>query len=227
MRYCIQSPIPDPPPEGDLVTTQSPDSPRSARREATRSRLIEAAVGVIARKGVLGASVEEICEAAGFTRGAFYSNFESKDELCIAVLDAQCQRQLAAGREAVARMDHGQELERRILGALEVFINAGGQDADDVLVMSELRLYAAREPALRQAFTDYEARIIPMFATLIEDGLAAAGLRLTVGMDEALSLLHAVHDQTSLDQLIAGDEPGSPRTIQLLSQVLRAFITPA
>ncbi|GAB2478332.1 TetR/AcrR family transcriptional regulator [Luteococcus sediminum] len=209
------------------MTTHSPEGPRSARREATRSRLIEAAVGVIARKGVLGASVEEICEAAGFTRGAFYSNFESKDALCIALLDAQCQRHLAAAREAVARMDHDHELERRINDALEVFVAVSGQGADDVLVTSELRLYAAREPALREAFTAYQARITPLFATLIEDGLAAAGLRLTVGIDEALSLLHAVHDQTSLDQLVAGAEPGSGRTAQLLGQVLRAFITPA
>jgi len=58
----------------------------STRRAATRERLAWAAVRVIARKGVDGASVEEICEEAGFTRGAFYSNFESKNELCIDVL---------------------------------------------------------------------------------------------------------------------------------------------
>ena len=59
----------------------------SARRSATRDRLVDAALGVFAEKGVVGASVEEISEAAGFTRGAFYSNFESKDELCLAALD--------------------------------------------------------------------------------------------------------------------------------------------
>ena len=48
----------------------------TARRAATRERLIDAAIDVFAEKGVLGASVEEICEDAGFTRGAFYSNFD-------------------------------------------------------------------------------------------------------------------------------------------------------
>ena len=43
----------------------------TARRAATRERLVDAAVVVFAEKGVLGAAVEEICEAAGFTRGAF------------------------------------------------------------------------------------------------------------------------------------------------------------
>ena len=42
----------------------------TARRAATRDRLVDAAITVFAEKGVLGASVEEICETAGFTRGA-------------------------------------------------------------------------------------------------------------------------------------------------------------
>ena len=68
----------------------------TARRAATRDRLVEAALGVFAEKGVLGASVEEICEAAGFTRGAFYSNFASKDELCVAALQRQFDDQMLA-----------------------------------------------------------------------------------------------------------------------------------
>ena len=58
----------------------------STRRAHTRDRLMDAAIALFAEKGILGASVEEICERAGFTRGAFYSNFDSKDELLLAVL---------------------------------------------------------------------------------------------------------------------------------------------
>ena len=52
----------------------------SSRRQHTRDRLIDAATGLFAEKSIEGASVEEISERAGFTRGAFYSNFDSKEE---------------------------------------------------------------------------------------------------------------------------------------------------
>ena len=63
------------------------DAPvESARRQRTRTRLLDAAFDVFAEQGVKAASVETIAEAAGFTRGAFYSNFKSKDELFIELL---------------------------------------------------------------------------------------------------------------------------------------------
>ncbi|HSK32534.1 MAG TPA: helix-turn-helix domain-containing protein, partial [Propionicimonas sp.] len=64
------------------------------RRTQTREKLMDAATTLFAQKGVLAASVEEICERAEFTRGAFYSNFADKDELCLAVLNRQAAREL-------------------------------------------------------------------------------------------------------------------------------------
>lgn len=54
------------------------DVPETARRSRTRERLLDAAYEVFADTGVHTASVEQISEAAGFTRGAFYSNFSSR-----------------------------------------------------------------------------------------------------------------------------------------------------
>lgn len=60
---------------------------RQERKEVTRVRLIEAAEAVFIRKGFDDASVEEISEAAGYSRGAFYSNFEDKEQVFLAVID--------------------------------------------------------------------------------------------------------------------------------------------
>src|ERR671911_502604 len=68
----------------------------SRRREATRQKLLDAAAQVFAEVGLDAASVETICERAGFTRGAFYSNFESKDELFLEMLARLGEEQLAA-----------------------------------------------------------------------------------------------------------------------------------
>jgi AcrR family transcriptional regulator len=56
-------------------------------RDDTREKLFEAAARVFEEQGIGGASIEAIAAAAGFTRGAFYSNFKSKDELIIAMIE--------------------------------------------------------------------------------------------------------------------------------------------
>jgi AcrR family transcriptional regulator len=68
---------------------------RKEKQAETRSRLLDAAERVFLRRGLGGSSVEEISAEAGFTRGAFYSNFESKDELFVELLQDRVYRQYA------------------------------------------------------------------------------------------------------------------------------------
>jgi AcrR family transcriptional regulator len=59
---------------------------RQERQAQTRAALLDAAARVFVRRGLQGSSVEEIAAEAGFTRGAFYSNFESKEQLFVELL---------------------------------------------------------------------------------------------------------------------------------------------
>ncbi len=71
------------------------DLPRRTRAEqqaATRRRLLDAAQEVFAEHGFDGASIDEICTRAGFSRGAFYSNFSDKADLLITL----CERRATA-----------------------------------------------------------------------------------------------------------------------------------
>ncbi|MDI9589364.1 MAG: TetR family transcriptional regulator, partial [Acidobacteriota bacterium] len=56
-------------------------SPEKRKRSHTRQKLVSAAAQVFADKGVAGATVDDLVKAAGFTRGAFYSNFSTKEEV--------------------------------------------------------------------------------------------------------------------------------------------------
>jgi AcrR family transcriptional regulator len=69
---------------------------RQERKEVTRTRLIEAAERLFIRRGFDDASVEEISETAGYSRGAFYSNFEGKEEIFLAVVDMRRPKVLTA-----------------------------------------------------------------------------------------------------------------------------------
>jgi AcrR family transcriptional regulator len=68
---------------------------RKEKQAETRKRLLDAAERVFLRRGLQGSSVEEIAAEAGFTRGAFYSNFESKDELFVELLQDRVYRRYA------------------------------------------------------------------------------------------------------------------------------------
>jgi AcrR family transcriptional regulator len=68
---------------------------RKEKQAETRQRLLDAAERVFLRRGLQGSSVEEIAAEAGFTRGAFYSNFKSKDELFVELLQDRVYRKYA------------------------------------------------------------------------------------------------------------------------------------
>lgn len=64
-----------------------PESAGTRRRENTRAKLVRASLEVFVEKGVDGATVDDLARAAGFTRGAFYSNFSTKEEVFTALFD--------------------------------------------------------------------------------------------------------------------------------------------
>src|SRR5665213_1930073 len=72
-------------------------------RDDTREKLFEAAARVFGEQGIGGASIEAIAAAAGFTRGAFYSNFKSRDELIIAMLEDHVEQSIRRNLDLLAQ----------------------------------------------------------------------------------------------------------------------------
>ena len=72
----------------DVPGTPPRPPTRAERRERTRSRLVDAARVVFSEDGYHGANLERIAHVAGFSKGAVYSNFDSKAQLFLAVMDA-------------------------------------------------------------------------------------------------------------------------------------------
>ena len=118
---------------------------REDSRELTQQRLLDAAQKVFAKKGLDGASVEDIAAAAGYTRGAFYSNFASKNDLFIEMLRRDHQRANAeffALRDDNLSVDHIQERTREIYSRLY-------RDNECFMSWTEARLLSARDPKFR------------------------------------------------------------------------------
>ncbi len=203
----------------------------SARRSATRDKLVDAAIAAFAEKGVLGASVEEICERAGFTRGAFYSNFSGKDALCLAILERQAAGNLTASRAAISALPSASETEPVDLDALidqaiSVFLSTQPGDQASVLAGIELRLYAVREESLRPGYLAFVERVSAEFLSLMERTLSDFGYRLTVPGPQALAVLQGVLEQGALAALLGGRDD-VPDLGDLLAGVLRSMIDKA
>ena len=198
------------------------------RRSQTRERLIDAAVGLFAEKGVLGASVEEICERAEFTRGAFYSNFADKDELCLAVLRRQAARELAATEQAVAALPTGalgaSTIQELVDSALSVFLAAQPRTDQDLVASLELRLYAIRKPELRPAFLALADEMVVQIGELLATAVARVGSRLLLPMAQAIDLLHAVYAHSGSSALLHGLEPDDESRRRQLAVVLRSMV---
>jgi AcrR family transcriptional regulator len=158
-----------------------------------------AARTVFARHSVEGASVEEICEAAGFTRGAFYSNFADRSDLVLAMIQQSVQLQFAAAEQAVATMKAaGDRAPEELVGiALSALAGPGaslGTSHQDVITDRAMMLYAAREADLREPYLRFVDTCTEQVATLIADALAHARLELTVPLAAAVELLVGTHN---------------------------------
>jgi AcrR family transcriptional regulator len=185
-------------------TSTLPVGPVSARRTRTRQRLMTSAVAVFAERGVIGSSVEEICEAAGFTRGAFYSNFADKDALVLAMIEQGIAEEYAAAEQAVTELkSRGARLAAAdtVAQVLDRLNHGGRSDRTNLLAQRELLLYAARVPELRAPYQEFADACRAQVDALVTDALAFAELEFTVPVDVALDLLMATHDhmqQTAL-----------------------------
>jgi AcrR family transcriptional regulator len=80
---------------------------RRPGRAAVRRRLLDAALEVFAERGFAGATLDQIAEAAGLTKGAIYSNFAGKDDLFFAMMHDQVLSQVEALRAVLAASSPG------------------------------------------------------------------------------------------------------------------------
>jgi len=160
--------------------THPSTAPRiSARRQATRDRVLGAASEVFAERGFHGATVEDICERAGFTRGAFYSNFSSKDDLVVELSRRHSEALVDRIRRASKR-EHASadEVLRDVFAAL----------ADDsrerwLVLTTEFTLHAIRDADARRTWAAQQRRVRDELVSVVDEAVSRQGLTLPIPTD--------------------------------------------
>lgn len=198
------------------------------RRADTQDRLLDAALVAIAERGVPGASVEEICEHAGFTRGAFYSNFATKDALCVALLHRQGEQVARAVENAVSQLpsvpDQRQSIEDVIQLAIDAFQASHPLEPTWLLARQELRLYAVRSPSVRGALMQAELGVNQLITDAIATALQSQYAGFALPVDRALALLDAYGERVAMEAMLRGQEPGGEDWNAAMATLLRALL---
>ncbi|SDX57066.1 DNA-binding transcriptional regulator, AcrR family [Amycolatopsis xylanica] len=154
------------------------------RRPETLARLLDAAFEAFAELGFHAATIPEICRRAGYTHGAFYSNFTSKDELFFALFD----------RHAAATLDRIAALTGEHLTVAEFVDRVSRIDDDErawYLVTTEFTLYAIRDAAAAKRLAEHDGKLRAELVQVLETTLGPSS---TVDLDQLARLLIAIRE---------------------------------
>ena len=114
---------------------------RDELQALTRERLLEATRDLVAERGIGGASVRDIAEAAGYSQGAFYSNFQRKEDILIELLRRHMADVLA---ELENLLQRAKEAPQQALATFEHWVRENSPDAVWSVIEIELQLHASR-----------------------------------------------------------------------------------
>jgi AcrR family transcriptional regulator len=210
-----------------IMTAIETDRPKR-RREVTVERLLDAALQTFAEQGFAAASVEDVCRRGGFTRGAFYSSFSTKDELFAALFAREVTRELGRVEELLtglaAEADPVAAAVDRCLGAMRT-------DRTWTLVATEYALHAARHPEAAALLARHRHDLLTRLSGLIEHAATDAGLPLTVAPLELARTVCALHDGLTLQCVSDPDDGTAAATVAALERpallmLLRAATAP-
>jgi AcrR family transcriptional regulator len=175
---------------------------RKEKQAQTRTGLLEAAARVFARRGMQSASIDEVAEEAGYTKGAFYANFKSKEELFLAMLDQRFAEHVERIDAIIAGDSDFQEQARE--GGAD-FMRSISDDPEWERLFFEFAALATRNEDFRQELvTRYHAlreRMAELYAARIE----RMGTEPPVPVDELAMMVFAMANGIAMEKLLEPD----------------------
>jgi AcrR family transcriptional regulator len=175
---------------------------RKERQARTRSRLMRSAAKVFCKRGLQQASIDEVAEDAGYTKGAFYANFKSKEELFLAMLDERFAERLEE-IESAASSDEDFEDQARRAGA--DFARYVAADPEWERLFFEFTTYAARNEEFRQELVTRYRAIRERIAAILARRCEEAGVVPPVSPEQISQMTFAMANGYALEKLLEPD----------------------
>jgi AcrR family transcriptional regulator len=199
-------------------------TPRVTRRRAeTRRRLLSAASEMFVENGFGRTTVEDVCERAGYTRGAFYSNFGSLEEMLFTLYGDRSAAVVEAVANAVgAAVDSD---ERTLDAVMDAVVGALPVSRDSHLLNLEFAIHALRHPDVAAALAEQRRQLREALVPVLRLGLQAVGIPFTdSSLDDLGRAVLATQEGMYLQELL---EPLDPHLPSLRRQALTAVLVNA
>lgn len=145
---------------------------------------------MFAEVGLGAASVEAVCERAGFTRGAFYSNFASKDEMFLELASRFARERTATVHARIAESD--EEIDVENAEALVTILGGVADDRFGALLMAEITAHAMRDEEFASTLRAEQEHMVSEVANIVDELARRGGLRLRMAPLDASRMLLAV-----------------------------------
>jgi AcrR family transcriptional regulator len=200
------------PSRSSVRRAKAPASRQQARTQATRRRLLAAAQGIFARKGFEAARLEDIAAFAGYTRGAFYANFESKEDIFLALLEQWVAERLA-DLDALFEQHKDPAKLRRALR--DHYSDVSSKNRELALLSLEFKLFAVRHPKEHARLLARHERLRAGGGIFLDRVAKSVGRTVPIPSAAAATALGAMSNALVLDHLL--DHTGiAERDIQYL-----------
>jgi AcrR family transcriptional regulator len=176
---------------------------RARRREMTRRHLMDAAATVFARKGFHGASLDDVAAVAGFTKGAVYSNFASKDDLFLAVFEDRYQREQDEMQRVLTEEEEPYELgsaHSEVFDRVRGVIDRTWDDEWTALYL-EFVLYAQRRPEAKVKLAESVRRQRDMTVGMLDEAYRSVEYVPDLPVDVIATIAIALFDGLALGRL--------------------------
>jgi AcrR family transcriptional regulator len=189
-------------------------------RDDTCEKLFEAAARVFEEQGIGGASIEAIAAAAGFTRGAFYSNFNSKDELIIAMLEDHVEQSMRRNLDLLARHKNLADF----IDALKT-MDRSRQDplGRSPLLHMEMILFVARAEQRRPDLAKRLRARRKLIADVVETTSKNSGRDASLNPTWTAAIVLALEDGFRLHRLIDPETTPADSFLRAISDLQRAM----
>jgi AcrR family transcriptional regulator len=179
--------------------------PRLSRKEKqaqTRSCLMHSAAKVFARRGLQQASIDEVAEHAGYTKGAFYANFKNKEELFLAMLDERFAQRIEEIERVIAGHGTTSEKARQAGDELTQMMSA---DPEWERLFFEFSAYAVRNEEFREELQTRYRWMRERIAAALQARASEFGIQSPVPYEQVALMTCAMANGVALEKLLEGD----------------------
>ena len=173
---------------------------RAVSQAQTRDKLIAAAQELFTQHGLNGTSIDKIVAKAGFSKGAFYSNFNSKEDLMLSLL----RKHKDDTFESFADLIESSAPED-LLDQIEKWLVEGNQDKDWIIFNYELAINAARNPEFTADYAEFMAAQYKALEETLDAIFAKLGLKPKIPTRELAVIVKQLSHSTALQSFAEGD----------------------